>query len=323
MSTPFSTRLAPSPTGPLHLGNARTFVLSWALARSSGWKILLRHEDLDAQRATLQHCQAIEETLRWLGLDWDAPATKQSTSLEPFRHAMKTLEEQGLIYPCALSRNEISLATNAPHSGDKSRAFPASLRAPLDSWHFKDETTNYRFAVEPGTTIVQDMLAGEHTFDVAEDCGDFVVWTKAAVPAYQLAVVVDDFNHGITDVVRGDDLLPSSARQQLLAHALGQPSPRWWHVPLVFGEDSKRLAKRNGGADIATYRKQGVPPERILGLLAWWSGLQEQRQPLSAPSIIDLVSEESMRSLVDTEVTRECPRLFSKEDHAWLLSSDS
>lgn len=314
-----TTRLAPSPTGPLHLGNARTFLLTWALAQARGWTIILRHEDLDAARATPEHCRAIEETLRWLGLHWNGVPTHQTSSMETYRSAMQTLDNAGSVYPCTLSRKEIAAVANAPHRGDAAAAFPIELRPPRDQWQFGDPSSNYRLAVPSGSMDVHDVIAGDHSF--LND--DFVVWTKAAVPAYQLAVVASDLDQGITDVVRGDDLLPSAARQQHLWAAMGEDSPAWWHVPLVFGEDRGRLAKRNGGADIATYRSKGVPAERVIGLLAWWSGLLEDRRPVSAESIIDRTTEAALRSLVDREVTRNAPRLLSQEDHRWLLASDS
>ena len=241
------TRLAPSPTGSLHLGNARTFLVNWALARRRGWRILLRIEDLDGPRVKPEAVDGVRRTLEWLGLDWDEGPVVQSDDLEPYREAMRRLAAEGKAFPCALTRGQIAAAASAPQEGSHELVYPGSLRP--RSWEraFTDAETNWRFLVPDAPVSFDDAFAGPQSFDLSKTIGDFIVWTKRGMPAYQLAVVVDDHRQGITEVVRGDDLLESGARQRALYRALGYaPEPRLWHLPLVVGPDGKRLAKRHG-----------------------------------------------------------------------------
>lgn len=272
------TRLAPSPTGALHLGNARTFLINWALARRRGWRILLRIEDLDGPRVKPEAAAGIESTLRWLGLDWDDGPVVQSHDLEPYRSAIARLAADGRAFPCALTRGEISRAASAPQEGAHELPYPSSLRP--SSWEraFRDTGGNWRFAVPDEEVRFDDLFAGPQALRPARSIGDFIVWSKRALPSYQLAVVVDDHRQGVTDVVRGDDLLDSAARQLLLYRALGLgPEPRYAHVPLVVGPDGKRLSKRHGDSRLELYRRLGVPAEAVLGLLARWSGVPADR----------------------------------------------
>ncbi|MCH2133605.1 MAG: glutamate--tRNA ligase family protein [Phycisphaerales bacterium] len=304
------SRLAPSPTGALHLGNARTFLWNWALARTQSWQLVMRIEDFDGPRVRPGAAQASLETLKWLGLDWDGPALVQTDDRDPYVTAIEGLAQRGLAYPCTLSRREIAAA--APHEDDHEIPFEPSLRPP-DAGRPMDfhpeEGTHWRLVVSPEAEPVSDMLRGELDCYPARECGDFVIWTVRDEPAYQLAVVVDDIRQQVTDVVRGDDLLPSAARQQLLYRHLGHPAPRWWHLPLVRGSDGRRLAKRHGDTRIDHYRDSGVPPERVVGLLAWWCGLLPERSPLSAADFRDRFDETALPS--DDVV-------MTAEDDAWL-----
>jgi glutamyl-tRNA synthetase len=166
--------------------------------------------------------------------------------------------------------------------------------------------------VEPEEILIDDGFAGTSRHDPQGEVGDFVVWTKRGAPAYQLAVVVDDSRQGVTDVVRGDDLLPSAARQRLLYRALGVESPRWWHLPLVLGSDGRRLAKRHGDTRIASYRRDGVSPERIIALIAEWCGLGRRA---------DSMSSDLFRAMIDLKRLPRAPVTFTQEDHEWLLAS--
>ncbi|CAK9050232.1 Glutamyl-Q tRNA(Asp) synthetase (Glu-Q-RSs), partial [Durusdinium trenchii] len=202
------TRLAPSPTGALHLGNARTFVVNWILARQQGWGIVMRIEDLDGPRVKPGSVEQTLETMAWLGLDWDQGPIIQSHDLEPHVGAMRTLASSALAYPCDLTRSEIAEAASAPHAGDGAPASIARPR-PLAPAGFTDRETNWRFATPEGAIEINDAFLGATTTNPAVEAGDFVVWTKRGMPAYQLAVVVDDARQSVTRVVRGDDLLDS------------------------------------------------------------------------------------------------------------------
>eukprot|EP00913_Durusdinium_trenchii_P006409 g6021.t1 len=253
-----TTRLAPSPTGALHLGNARSFVINWALARQRAWNVVLRIEDLDTPRVKPGAIAQTIDLLNWLGLDWDQGPTIQSDDLTPYAHAMRSLASRALAYPCELTRTQIEHAASAPNEGDSETPFPRSLRPALAPLPFTDSGTNWRLAVEPGRVTFTDALAGPQSFDPSRDIGDFVIWTKRRCPAYQLAVVVDDAAQRVTQIVRGDDLLPSAARQLVLARALGcDTEPTYTHLPLVRGNDGRRLAKRHGDTRLTHYRDQG------------------------------------------------------------------
>lgn len=304
------TRLAPSPTGALHLGNARTFLVNWALARREGWRILLRIEDLDGPRVKPEAAAGIQETLRWLGLDWDEGPIVQSDDLEPYRAAMRRLAESGAAFPCALTRGEIERAASAPQEGSHDVRYPERLRP--ESWdrRFEDASTNWRFWVRGGPVRFEDRFAGSQAIDPAESVGDFVVWTKRGLPAYQLAVVVDDHAQGVTAVVRGDDLLDSAARQLLLYRALGLgPEPGYLHLPLVIGPDGKRLAKRHGDSRIEAYRAAGVSAEAVIGLLGRWCGIEAER-----------LSAAEFRDALDLAEIPRLPVVFTPEDDARLLA---
>jgi glutamyl-tRNA synthetase len=320
-STPKSrprTRLAPSPTGDLHLGNARTFLLNWALARHESWSILLRHEDLDSSRASQKIARDIESSLIWLGLDWDEGPIHQSDDPTPSRDAMKRLGDARRTFRSELSRREIREALGAPHSGEL--RFPDKLRPrEATEWGFVDPTAGHRLAMEPGAETVEDQLHGTCTFDPASEAGDLVVWTRDGTPGYQLAVVVDDLRQGVTDVVRGDDLLPSAARQQRIARALGASrAPRWWHLPLVHDVEGRRLAKRDGDDGLTALRDAGVPADRVVGLLLHRSGLVADLCPRSAGEAIGLIDRDALRTLVVRE--RRTPCRLAPEDLAWLRS---
>lgn len=324
-----TTRLAPSPTGALHLGNARTFLITWAMARRADWRVVFRVEDLDTPRVKDGAAQGIADTLAWLGMDWDPPVVGprhnplvQSRDLEPYRDAMRELARRGRAYPCELSRAQIEAAASAPQEGAHDVAFPASLRPacagePLDFDKVQDRSggaTNWRLIVEPGLVGVGDRISGRHEFDVSAIVGDFVLWTKRDQPSYQLAVVVDDHRQGVTDVIRGDDLLDSAARQTLLYDALGLgAAPAYWHLPLVKGSDGKRLAKRHGDTRLDRYRASGVPAERVIGLIAHWSIPGMPRRVMSAREFKDRLDP---TTLPRSSVT------FTAEDDAWLLASD-
>lgn len=308
------TRLAPSPTGALHLGNARTFLVNWAMARRNNWRVILRIEDLDTPRVKPGALEETINTLAWLGMDWDNDAVLvQSHDLAPYRTAMDTLAHAGCAYPCALTRTEIEAAASAPNEGDHETRVPPELRpADLGPRNFDDEHTNWRFVTPPGAITIDDRFVGRIERDPHATVGDFAIWTKRGQPSYQLAVVVDDARQGITEIVRGDDLLDSAARQILIARALGLDfSPNWTHLPLVRGEDGRRLAKRHGDTRLTAYRDAGVPAERVIGLCGLWCGLCAERQPMTA---VEFCERFSLDSIPPRDI------IFTPEDDAWLRS---
>lgn len=295
-----TTRLAPTPSGALHVGNARTFLVNWALARNLGWRIVLRLEDLDLGRVKAGAHEAALEDMRWIGVDWDGEPEIQSRDLAPYRAALEQLAADGRVFRCDRSRAEIRSAASAPHAEDGETRYPPELRPPgpwpraiaasgAGAWE-----ANHRLRVDPASERVRDEFLGDFTFDPGLECGDMVVWTKLGVPAYQLAVVIDDARHGVTDVVRGDDLLASAARQQLIARALGLAHARWWHLPLVYDVDGKRLAKRHGSHSLAALRDAGVPAERVIGWCARSLGLGAERA-LSAREFLARATPDALR----------------------------
>jgi glutamyl-tRNA synthetase len=304
------TRLAPSPTGALHLGNARTFLVNWCLARAGGWRVLLRVEDLDTPRVKPGVIDATVGTLAWLGLDWDEGPLIQSADTGPYRDAMRRLASAGLAYPCGLTRGDIE-AASAPNEGEHETRFPPELR-PGDAGTqraFTDGTTNWRLRVEDGRVAIEDRFRGRVALDIGSSVGDFLVWTRRGCPSYQLAVVVDDARQGVTEVVRGDDLLDSAGRQTLLYRALGLGGPpAYTHLPLVRGADGRRLAKRHGDTRIDHYRGLGVRPERVLALLARWCGVEAG----GAVRAADLIGAVRLDTIPAGDI------IFGPEDDAWL-----
>lgn len=311
------TRLAPTPSGALHVGNARTFLLNWALARHEGWRIILRLEDLDIGRVKDGAHETTIADLHDLGIDWDGAPIVQSHDLQPYRAALQTLANSGKLFRCDRSRSEIRSAASAPHAEDGETRYPPELR-PQDPWPRAIESweANHRLRTEPGEERVVDALLGERVFNPGLEAGDLVVWTKLGVPAYQLAVVVDDARHGVTDVVRGDDLLASAARQQLLTRALGLTHAHWWHLPLVYGEDGKRLAKRHGAHSLRALFDRGVTRERIAGWSAWSVGLVPTLEPMSLDALVRLASPAALRNALHADHAHRC--IFSDADLAWL-----
>ena len=286
------TRLAPSPTGALHLGNARTFLANWLLARQMGWKIILRIEDIDGPRIKRGADRGLIEDLTWLGLDWDEGPVYQSARIVKYREAIDQLIASGKAYPCVCSRKEVEAAASAPHAEDGAAVYPGSCRgkfASLDeAEHAGGRPPCVRFEAPDEVVEFHDHFVGNKRFNVARELGDFVIAKADGTPAYQLAVVVDDAETGVDRVVRGDDLLDSTPRQVLLYRALGMRDhiPEYWHLPLVVGEDGRRLAKRHGDTRLATYRDRGVTPQRMLALLADWCGVSDVGESVTAADLV-------------------------------------
>jgi glutamyl-tRNA synthetase len=284
-------RLAPSPTGAQHVGNARTYLLAWLSIRARGGRLVLRMEDIDSPRIKRGADQQAIDDLRWLGLDWDegpdiggphAPYI-QSQRLALYEDALRQLQAKDRVYPCTCTRTDIAAAASAPHAGQEGPRYPGtcSFRRAADAEALRQagQPFAWRFRASDATREFVDAVAGPQQCSVAEELGDFVVGKMDGSPAYQLAVVVDDHTMGITEVLRGDDLLPSAFRQLALYDFFGWRAPAFAHVPLVIGPDGRRLAKRHGDTRLATLRAAGTTAESFVGLLAWSCGLLERPTP--------------------------------------------
>lgn len=295
MSARLRGRLAPSPTGVLHLGNARSFLLAWLDARARGGEILLRVEDLDGPRIRPGAEAAALEDLRWLGLDWDGEPVRQSERAPLYARALERLAAEGLAYPCTCTRKDVELAASAPHAGEEGPLYPGTCRGRWPDAESARRASGrepcWRLRTPPpgasaGIVDFTDRVRGAVRVDVGAELGDFVIVKRDGEAAYQLAVTVDDAAQGITDVVRGDDLLPSAARQTLLFRALGHAVPRYAHLPLVVGEDGRRLAKRHGDTTLRRFRAAGVAAASVVGWLAAVSGLRARAQPCCASDLV-------------------------------------
>lgn len=280
-------RFAPSPTGPLHLGSLRTALAAWLFARSQSARFLLRIEDLDPQRSRREHEQGQLDDLAALGIDWDEPPARQSERLRLYEQALGELAADGRLYPCFCTRAEVREAASAPHGDLPEGAYPgtcASIASADAARRVADGAPHaLRVRAERERIIFVDRLRGS----VSSVVDDFVVRRADGVPAYQLAVVIDDAAQGIGEVVRGADLLDSTPRQLLLARLLGVPSPAFAHVPLVLGADGARLAKRHGAVTLAD---RAEPAAMTLGWLARSLGVPLPAPPQSATDILPVFS---------------------------------
>ncbi len=287
-STATVARLAPSPTGAQHIGNARTFLLVWLAARRANARLILRIEDIDSPRVKPEAVAQIEEDLRWLGLDWDVGPIYQTQRLPLYEQALSQLRAAERVYPCTCSRSDIANAASAPHADHEGPVYPRTCahRRAADAESL-GRPFAWRFRVDHSPAFV-DGFRGPTYVDLSQVGGDFVVWKNSATPAYQLAVVVDDAAMGVTEVIRGDDLVASTPRQLLLYEAFGWSAPRFTHVPLVVGTDGRRLAKRHGDTRLAALRHAGVSAPALLGLLAWSCGWLDTITPITLPELLPL-----------------------------------
>lgn len=277
-------RLAPSPTGAQHLGNARTFLLAYWSARAQNAKLILRIEDIDSPRVKpWATAQAIDD-LRWLGIQHDGDPIIQTERARLYQDVLQRMIADDRVYPCTCSRKDIATAASAPHetstpaspleSGVRTLTAEATIYpGTCSGWHTGDRLPPegsycWRFRITPTPMLINDLVAGVVQCGPVEGIGDFPVTRKEGVAAYQLAVVVDDLDASVTEVVRGDDLLLSAFRQRQIYQYLGETSPQYAHVPLVVGADGRRLAKRHGDTRLSQYREQGIAPERIVSWAA-------------------------------------------------------
>jgi glutamyl-tRNA synthetase len=289
-------RLAPSPTGAQHIGNARTYLIAWLSARSRHGRVNLRIEDIDSPRVKAGAAESACEDLHWLGLDWDGPPVVQTERLPIYQSALELLQAQELVYPCTCTRTDVERAASAPHAEHEGPIYPGtcSHRRAADAAALTDQPFAWRMRVTDETITYEDGFRSTVALNLRNLGGDFVVWKSAGTPAYQLAVVVDDAAQGITEVIRGDDLVPSTPRQLLLYRSLHLTAPSFTHVPLVVGPDGRRLAKRHGDTRLAALHQAGVTAEALLGLLAWSCGWLDRIEPIT---VTDLLPRFDLRTI--------------------------
>lgn len=284
-------RFAPSPSGRMHLGNLWSSLLAWLAARSQGGRMVLRLEDLDTERCTRAWCDQVMRDLEWLGLDWDNEPVYQSQRTEVYRAAFAQLEERGLIYPCYCTRAE-RLAASAPHRSDGVVIYDGRCRrlSPQEREELaRTRRPAWRVEVPEETVSFTDHIQGPFSQNLARECGDFILRRSDGVYAYQLAVVVDDAAMGVTQVVRGSDLLDSTPRQLWLQAQLSLPHPEYGHVPLLLSPDGRRLAKRDRDQELGELQRQYSAPE-LVGRLAHLAKLIPEPAPVTPAELLPLFS---------------------------------
>jgi len=313
-------RYAPSPTGPLHLGNLRTALLAWLQVRLGNGTFILRMEDLDEPRSRSGAAEQILADLRWLGIDWDegpdcgggAGPYVQSERKQFYNDALNQLQLQQRVYACICSRKDIQAASSAPHGSD-AVIYPGTCRQRLSgagSMLTEQQgpdarsTAALRLRVDQSSIAFDDQLKAQQHVNLAEQSGDFVIRRRDGLYAYQLAVAVDDALMGVTDVLRGEDLLDSTARQLLLFDILDMPRPRYWHVSLMEDAQGKRMAKRDAATSLASYRSQGQTAAQVLGFLASSIGLIETGSETELTDLLNRIGNvENFRSILREQST--------------------
>ena len=282
-------RFAPSPSGRMHLGNLWSGLLAWLSARSAGGGMVLRLEDLDPDRCKQEYCDQVMRDLEWLGLDWDNVPIYQSRRTEVYAEAFAQLSAKGLIYPCYCTRAE-RLAASAPHRSDGVAVYDGRCHTLPDELRREYEQTRrpaWRVEVPKKTITFRDLCQGEYAEELKSACGDFILRRSDGVYAYQLAVVVDDAEMGVAQVVRGSDLLDSTPRQLWLQEQWGFAHPEYGHVPLLLSTDGRRLAKRDRDKELGQLQMQYTAPE-IVGKLAFAAGLIDREQAITPGELIPL-----------------------------------
>ena len=277
-------RFAPTPSGRMHLGNVFSFLIAWVSVRSRDGALVLRMEDLDTQRTSEENAQILREDLLWLGLDWDVETPPQSQRSHIYQRYFDILKEKGLLYPCYCTRSQLH-NVNAPHQSDGTYVYPGTCRnlTPQEQAAMQRNPA-WRVTVPKEVWQVNDLGQGLFTQDLATQCGDFVVRRADGVYVYQLAVTVDDGEAGVTEVVRGMDLLGSAPRQMYLQSLFGFPHPAYGHVPMLLASDGRRLSKRDKDLDLGVLR-QHISPEALIGVLAFSAGLIPKNEPISAKEL--------------------------------------
>ena len=287
-------RFAPTPSGRMHLGNVFAALIAWLSVRSQNGELVLRMEDLDTQRTSADFAAVLRDDLRWLGLDWDVETPPQSQRGDVYDRYFEKMADMGLLYPCYCTRSQLH-SVNAPHLSDGTYVYAGTCRDLTGEQRAAfDRKPAWRVKVPDKVWSIRDRVQGDYSLNLATDCGDMVVRRADGVYVYQLAVTVDDGEAGVTEVVRGMDLLSSAPRQMYLQELLGFRHPSYGHVPMLLAPDGRRLSKRDKDLDLGVLR-QHITPEALIGTLAFASGLTEKNEVISARELASLFSWEKLK----------------------------
>ena len=287
-------RFAPTPSGRMHLGNVFAALIAWASVRSRDGEMVLRMEDLDTQRTSGEFAEILRQDLAWLGLTYDRETPPQSSRGKAYDEYFHRLEELGLIYPCYCTRSQLH-SVNAPHLSDGTYVYTGTCRNLTEDQRAAfNRSPAWRVIVPDKTWSITDLVQGDYSLKLYTDCGDMVIRRADGVYVYQLAVTVDDGEAGVTEVVRGMDLLSSAPRQMYLQELFGFPHPVYGHVPMLLAPDGRRLSKRDRDLDLGELRKH-ISPETLIGTLAYAAGLTDRNVPLSARELAGEFSWEKLR----------------------------
>ena len=285
-------RFAPTPSGRMHLGNVFAAMTAWLSVRAQNGKMVLRMEDLDTMRTSDEYAEVLREDLQWLGLDWDEETMPQSRRTAAYKAYFEMLREKELLYPCYCTRSQLH-SVNAPHLADGTYVYPGTCRDLQEIPVGRKPA--WRVKVPDGVWEFEDLVQGHYRENLATDCGDFVIRRADGVFVYQLAVTVDDGESGVTEVVRGMDLLSSAPRQMYLQALFGFSHPRYGHVPMLLAPDGRRLSKRDKDLDLGQLR-QRVTAAQLLGTLAFAAGLIDRKEAVSAKELISEFDWKKLRS---------------------------
>ena len=287
-------RFAPTPSGRMHLGNVFAALIAWLSVRSRDGEMVLRMEDLDTQRTSSDYAEVLRQDLAWLGLDYDRETPPQSQRSSVYDHYFEILEQQGLIYPCYCTRSQLH-SVNAPHLSDGTYVYPGTCRDLTQAQrNAMNRMPAWRVKVPDRLWTLEDKVQGHFALNLAKECGDMVMRRADGVYVYQLAVTVDDGEAGVTEVVRGMDLLSSAPRQMYLQELFGFPHPEYGHVPMLLAPDGRRLSKRDADLDLGIIRKV-MTPEQLIGSLAFTSGLIDRHEPINSRELAKEFRWENLR----------------------------
>lgn len=287
-------RFAPTPSGRMHLGNVFAALIAWLSVRSRDGEMVLRMEDLDTQRTSEEYANLLRQDLNWLGLDYDRETLPQSARSRVYDRYFEQLQEMGLLYPCYCTRSQLH-SVNAPHLSDGTYVYPGTCRNLTPAQRAAmDRKPAWRVVVPDREWSFTDRVQGAYALNLATECGDMVVRRADGVYVYQLAVTVDDGEAGVTEVVRGMDLLSSAPRQMYLQELFGFPHPEYGHVPMLLAPDGRRLSKRDRDLDLGQLQKW-VKAETVIGTLAFSAGLIDRNEPISAKELATVFQWEKLK----------------------------